>query len=72
LEICRKEIAEHRRDRSMKKLYEIIENWDYDKYGKITQRAIFLNHPISKKTVGKYWNAIKDVVAELNRDDLLN
>lgn len=66
LDICRKEIAQHRRDKSMEKLYQIIENWDYDKYGKITQRAVFLNHPISKKTVGKYWYEVKEFVSKMN------
>jgi hypothetical protein len=70
LEICRQEIAQHRRGLSEQKLYDIIENWDFKQYGKITQRAIFLNHPVSKKTVGKYWNVLRDLVDEVNKGKL--
>jgi hypothetical protein len=51
----------------MQKLYNIIEQWDFDIYGKISIRKISNNFPISKKTVAKYWSEFKEYVNELNK-----
>jgi hypothetical protein len=64
LDICIKEIAQHRRDLSEQKLRDIFENWDFEKYGKITQRKVFNNFPISKKTTAKYWYLVKVMKGE--------
>jgi len=63
LDICNKKKA----DDSKQKLYDIIESWDFEKYGKISIRKISVNFPISKKTVAKYWNEFKEYVNELNK-----
>ncbi len=63
LELCNKKKA----DDSMQKLYNIIEQWDFDIYGKISIRKISNNFPISKKTVAKYWSEFKEYVNELNK-----
>lgn len=62
LEICNKKKS----DDSKQKLYDIIEDWDFERYGKISIRKISDNFPISKKTVAKYWNEFKEYVNELN------
>jgi hypothetical protein len=66
LDICRAEMSKHWKDVSSQKLYQIIEKWDFVKYPKITQRAIYKNFPISKKTVEKYYHLFLDYVQELN------
>jgi hypothetical protein len=63
---CRELFAAHKVEESTKKLYAIIEEWDFDKYGKIGQVVIYKNFPISKKTVEKYWHEFKEYVADLN------
>lgn len=68
LEICRAEIIKHWKDISTDKLFNIIESWDFKKYGKISQRKIYNNHPINKKTVEKYWPLFKPLVKYLNVD----
>ena len=68
LEICRDEITKHWKDKSTQKLYDIIESWDFDKYGKIAQRKVYSHHPISQKTVEKYWKSFKELVSYLNND----
>lgn len=68
LEICRAEIIKHWKDISTDKLFNIIESWDFKKYGKISQRKIYNNHPINKKTVEKYWHLFKSLVNYLNVD----
>jgi hypothetical protein len=55
---------------SLKKIKEIIDNWDFDKHGKITHRSMFQNHFISKKTVGKYWKHFKEIIKEKNNSYL--
>jgi hypothetical protein len=66
LAICRDEIIKHWKDISTDKLFNIIESWDFDKYGKIVQRKVYENHPISQKTVEKYWGGFKNLVSMLN------
>lgn len=68
LAICRSELAKHRSDGSRDKIYQIIENWDFSKYGKITQPAMVASNPISRKTVQKYWSEFKEYVSELNQN----
>jgi hypothetical protein len=67
LEVCRAELRKRWSDISTAKLYLIIEAWDFDKMGKISQPKIYNNHSISKKTVEKYWKHFKEYVAELNK-----
>lgn len=66
LNICLKEFAIKRTSDSKLKLYNIIENWD-SLHGKISQAKIYNNHPISKKTVEKYWFEYKALVNDLNK-----
>lgn len=61
-------LAERKAEVSIQKLYDIIEDWDWSTYGKISQKKIYKNHPISKKTVEKYWSEFKEFVAELNQN----
>jgi hypothetical protein len=61
LQLCN----EKRSGEVKQKLYEIIENWDWQ-MGKISQRKIIANNSIAKKTVEKYWFEFKEHVKELN------
>lgn len=51
---------------STNKLYEILENWDFEKHGKISQRKIYNNHPMGKTTVEKYYKVFVDFIDKLN------
>ena len=64
LDVCNKKKS----DDSKQKLYDILENWDFSKFGKISIRKISINHPISKKTVAKYWSEFKEYVTILNNE----
>ena len=44
-----------------------MENWNYEKSGKITQTKMYKDYPISSKTVEKYWNEFKEHIKELNK-----
>lgn len=62
------ELAKMKSENSRQKLYEIIEDWDFKKYGKITQAQVYKNFSISSKTVEKYWKEFKEYIKELNED----
>jgi hypothetical protein len=66
LEICRSEIAMKKVDDTRKKFKLILDQWSFDDYSLITQRRVYLNHSISKKTVEKYWPEFNELIKELN------
>ena len=68
LEICNQEKSEHWKSISTQKLYEIIESWDFESFGKISQSKVIEFHPISKKTIEKYWSKVKEIVTMMNND----
>ena len=57
-------------DKSCQKINDIITDWDFKLYGKISIRKISDNYPISKKTVAKYWSEFKEFVQELNNKNI--
>jgi len=65
VEITLQLLAERKSNISKDKLYSIIENWDYSN-GAISVRNIAKNHPISMKTVTKYYKEFKDYIQEMN------
>ncbi len=65
--IIRNIIAEKRKELSKEKLYRIIETWDFKKFGKISGRKIAQHHPISYKTVIKYYPIFKQYISSLNK-----
>ncbi len=65
-------MREKRSNDSIQKLYGIIEEWDFDALGKLSIRKVSSNHPISTKTVAKYWGEFKEYVTELNNEYRLN
>lgn len=72
LEIVRDLLIKKKSEDSKQKLYDIIENWDFEKYGKITSRSIPENFPISRKTVIKYYSEFKGYINELNKNNFEN
>lgn len=66
LAICAKENGLKRTDEVKQRLYGLIEGWDFEKFGKITQTKVHSNFAINRLTVEKYWKEFKDYVAELN------
>lgn len=66
--IINQELSNKRKQESLQKLNDILADWDFGKLGKITQAAVYKNHPISSKTVEKYWFHFKFYIRELNLD----
>ena len=66
LAICREISAESKEKNSKEKMKSILESWDFTKFKKITQKSIYENNPISKKTVEKYYSEFKKEIEFLN------
>lgn len=62
--------AEKKTQDSINKLYSILEAWDFDQYGLISVRNIAKHHPISKKTVAKYYKNFKQYIEDLNNSHI--
>lgn len=62
LGIMRDVMSEKRKKESVEKLYKIIQDWDYSYFGNISQKKIYTNFPISKKTVEKYYKTVKELL----------
>lgn len=67
-QISGREVGKTRRDAKSLKIYEILENWDFEKNGKITQKKVSAISNIPLSTIKKpyYWNQFKNYVRELN------
>jgi hypothetical protein len=69
-EIFRREVGKVRKEAKRKKIYTILENWDKEKNGKITQKkvSVVANIPLSTLKKPYYWKEpFKDYVNDLNR-----
>lgn len=61
-----------KRNKKQLALYRILEDWNFEKCGKITQRAIIaLKAGIGKKAVEKYYRVFKDYIDSRNDEFLL-
>lgn len=47
-------------------IYEIIENWDFEQFGKITQKSLINLDIYSRSTIQRHWSKFKKYVRELN------
>ncbi len=66
--ITRQERAKNTTQKSKKKIWKILEDWDFKMLGKISQPALVANNEISRKTVQKYWSEYKAHVSALNEN----
>lgn len=67
-QITGREVGQTRKDSKSLKIYEILENWDFEKYGKITQKKVATVSNIPLPTIKKpyYWGQFKEYANELN------
>lgn len=50
-------------------IYQIIENWDFEEYGKITQKLVIDISKFSRRRVQNHWIHFKDYVEDLNYEN---
>jgi hypothetical protein len=61
-------LCQNKKLSSRRKLRFIIDDWDFENYGKISIRNIVKHHPISKKTVEKYYKEFHDLIKDVNQE----
>ncbi len=60
------EINKGKIQKSIKRIEQVIEEWDFEKYGKITQEGIEINGGGCKNTIKKYYHLFKSQIKEMN------
>lgn len=68
MKIVNRELGSIKSERTTERIYECIEEWDYDSLDKITQRKVALVIGVHVSTVKRYWSNFKSYVKELNND----
>ena len=68
-EITAREVGKIKKDAKSLKIYETLESWNFQKYGKITQLKISEIIDIPLSTLKRYMNQFKDYVKVLNTYD---
>jgi hypothetical protein len=50
-------------------IYDIIENWDFEELGQISQKSVISISKFSRSKVQRHWNHFKDYVEDLNNEN---
>lgn len=66
------EVGKIRTENTKKEIYNIIEDWDFEKNGLITQTKVSEISSKSIRTIKTHWNEFKDYIKELNIDQKSN
>jgi transposase len=69
--IVHKERVKKYANDSKEKIRSILETWDFEAYGLISQRNIAKNFNINIKTVEKYYSEFKQDIQEMNMAEKL-
>ncbi|TXD53653.1 hypothetical protein [Polaribacter sp. IC063] len=72
MKIVNKVLSGMAKERTTEKIYECIEEWDFESNGKITQKKIASLLQLSISTVKRYWCNFKSFVNYLNNDFKIN
>jgi hypothetical protein len=62
-------IGEKRSKKTQQAIYEILENWDFEELGQITQKSVISISKFSRSTVQRHWSHFKDYAEYLNIED---
>lgn len=68
-DIVNKELGKMKSDKTKQKIYIIIEDWDFETYGKINQKKVSELSGVGLRTVKRYWSEFKNYVKELNNEE---
>ena len=50
-------------------IYEILENWDFEEFGQITQKLVISISKFSRSTIQRHWFHFIDYVEDLNKEN---
>lgn len=62
-------IGEKRSKRTQEAINEILENWDFEELGQITQKSVISISKFSRSTVQRHWFHFEEYVEELNKEN---
>lgn len=68
MKIVNKELAEIKNNKTRTQIYEIVEDWDFDVQGKITQNKVSMISGLSLSTIKRHWKHFKTYAMELNEE----
>lgn len=68
MQVVNTELGKLKSLKTQEHIYAIIENWDFNELGKITQKKVTELSEKSLPTVKRYWSNFKEYVKELNTD----
>lgn len=66
--IVGQEMGKLKTEKTLSEIYKVIEGWDFDNLGKITQDKIATQLSKGVKTIKRNWAAFKSYVSDLNDD----
>lgn len=62
-------MSEKKSKKTQDAIYEILENWDFEELGQITQKLVISNLKFSRSRVQRHWSHFKDYVEYLNNEN---
>jgi hypothetical protein len=62
------ELGKMKSSKTQNKIYQIIENWDFENDGDIMQKKVALKADSSLTTIKRYWHFFKEFVVEVSND----
>jgi hypothetical protein len=61
-------VGERKSKKTQLAIYQIIENWDFEEFGKITQKLVIDISKFSRRTVQNHWIHFKDYIEDVNKE----
>lgn len=68
MEITNKEMGKLKREKTKGKIYDLLESWDFEIEGKITQKKVSILTGLHLSSIKRYWELFKDFASRLNTD----
>jgi hypothetical protein len=68
MKIVNVELGKMKSSKTQNKIYQIIENWDFENDGDIIQKKVALKADSSLTTIKRYWHFFKEFVVEVSND----
>ena len=62
-------MGEKKSKKTQQAIYDVLENWDFDKLGQISQKSVISISKFSRSRVQRHWFRFKDYVEDLNNEN---
>jgi hypothetical protein len=68
MQIVNRELGKIKSSKTQNRIYQIIENWDFENDGDIIQKKVAIKVDTSLTTIKRYWHFFKEFVIEVSND----